>query len=74
MSSCRCSYCGQPCDYPVRLSFSIGGRDRGSARVTILNLCAACSNSWCTDQTLRSGERHERITSPTARFERRRAG
>jgi hypothetical protein len=70
MSSSRCSYCGEWCDHPLRLSFCIGGRDRESARFTTLNLCTACSNSWCTDRSLRSGQQQEWVGT----LQKRRAG
>jgi hypothetical protein len=55
----RCSYCGESCDHPVRLNFVLSGRDRESPGYTTLKLCTACSNSWCTDRSLRSAESEE---------------
>jgi len=74
MSPNRCSYCGESCDHPVRLNVAMSGRDRESARYTTLNLCTACSNSWCSDRSLKSIGREEWMGPPRPRDYRLRAG
>jgi hypothetical protein len=74
MSANRCSYCGESCDHPIRLNVAMSGRDREAARYTTLNLCTACSNSWCTDRSLKSIEREECVGIPPQRNYRFRAG
>jgi hypothetical protein len=59
MSSTRCSYCGDVCEYPVRLNFAVSGRDREMGPLATLHLCTACSNSWCTEHSVQSVEREE---------------
>jgi hypothetical protein len=74
MSPYRCSYCGEACDHPVRLNFVLNGRDRETIGYATLALCTACSNSWCTDRSVRSAEREEWVGTLSSVSNRLRAG